>query len=100
MGTTTAQLVWRPDRCSTAPAWPWADSSADTRAGYAGDLRTWFAWCAQVGLEAFAVCRAHIELYARWMEEDRRLARATIGRPLPSTEQPASCDGWHAGRAS
>ncbi len=26
--------------------------------------------------------RAHIELYARWMEEERHLARATIGRRL------------------
>jgi hypothetical protein len=42
----------------------------------------WFAWCAQVGLEPFAVLRVHIELYARWMEEERHLARATIGRRL------------------
>jgi len=26
--------------------------------------------------------RVHIELYARWMEEDRHLDRATIGRRL------------------
>ena len=56
--------------------------SGNTRNGYACDLRGWFAWCAQVGLEPFAVLRVHIELYARWMDEEGRLARATIGRRL------------------
>ena len=56
--------------------------SGNTRTGYASDLRGWFAWCAQVGLEPLAVLRVHIELYARWMEEERHLARATIGRRL------------------
>jgi site-specific recombinase XerD len=56
--------------------------SGNTRTGYASDLRGWFAWCAEVGLEPFAVLRVHIELYARWMEEERRLSRATIGRRL------------------
>ena len=56
--------------------------SGNTRTGYASDLRGWFAWCTQVGLEPFAVLRVHIELYARWLEEDRHLARATIGRRL------------------
>ena len=56
--------------------------SGNTRAGYASDLRGWFAWCAEVGLEPFAVLRVHIELYARWLEEDRHLARANIGRRL------------------
>lgn len=56
--------------------------SGNTRTGYASDLRGYFAWCAQVDLEPFAVLRVHIELYARWMEEERRLARATIGRRL------------------
>ena len=56
--------------------------SGNTRIGYASDLRGWFAWCAQVGVEPFAVLRVHIELYARGREEDRHLARATIGRWL------------------
>lgn len=56
--------------------------SGSTRAGYACDLRAWLAWCAQVGLEVFAVRRPHVELYARWMEEEKHLARATIGRRL------------------
>ena len=52
------------------------------RSGYASDLKAWFAWCAQVGFEPLAVLRVHIEFYARWMEEDGHLARATIGRRL------------------
>lgn len=56
--------------------------SGNTRTGYGCDLRAWFAWCAQAGVEVLAVRRVHIELYARWMEEDRHLARATIGRRL------------------
>lgn len=56
--------------------------SGSTRSCYAGDLRAWFAWCAQAGLEVFGVRRPHVELYARWMEEERHLGRATIGRRL------------------
>ena len=86
MESTTAQLV--------PPAPPLFDEtrlaiggflarySGNTRSGYACDLRGWFAWWAQVGLEPLAVLRVHIELYARWMEEEQHLARATIGRRL------------------
>jgi len=56
--------------------------SGATRRGYAGDLRAWFAWCAQADLQPFAARRAHLELYSRWMEEEAGLARATIGRRL------------------
>jgi integrase/recombinase XerD len=56
--------------------------SGSTRSGYASDLRAWFSWCAQGNLDVLAVRRVHIELYARWMEEDQHLARATIGRRL------------------
>ena len=55
--------------------------SGPTRKSYATDLRQYFTWCAQVGLDVFAVKRPHIELWARDME-DRGLARATIGRRL------------------
>ncbi len=56
--------------------------SGITRIGYATDLRAWFGWCAEAKLEIFGVRRAHIEMFARWMEEERHLARATIGRRL------------------
>lgn len=84
--TTTAQLVPPSralfDEARLAVGGFLARYSSNTRAGYACDLRAWFAWCSQAGLEVFTVCRPHIELYARWMEEDRHLARATIGRRL------------------
>lgn len=86
MDTTTAHLV--------PPADPLFDDarlaiggflarySGSTRNGYACDLRAWFAWCAQGNLDVFGVRRVHVEVYARWMEEDQHLARATIGRRL------------------
>ena len=61
-----------------------------TRKSYACDLRQYFSWCSQCGLEVFAARRGHIELWARTMEE-RGLARATIG--------PA-CPPWPASTAS
>ena len=82
----TAQLSSTPpplfDEARLAVGGFLARYSGNTRTGYASDLRGWFAWCAEVGLEPFAVARVHIELYARWMEEERHLARATIGRRL------------------
>jgi site-specific recombinase XerD len=55
--------------------------SGPTRTSYATDLRQFFAWCAQVDLQVFAVQRGHVELWARAMEE-WGLSRATIGRRL------------------
>jgi site-specific recombinase XerD len=55
--------------------------SQPTRRSYHCDLRQFFAWCASLNLEVFAVQRGHLELWARTME-DRGLARATIGRRL------------------
>ena len=55
--------------------------SGATRASYATDRRHYLSWCAEWGLEVFAARRGHVQLWARSMEE-RRLARATIGRRL------------------
>jgi site-specific recombinase XerD len=55
--------------------------SDPTRASYAGDLRSFFAWCERARLPVFEARRPHIELYARMLEESG-LARATIGRRL------------------
>jgi integrase/recombinase XerD len=41
--------------------------SGPTRTSYATDLRQFFAWCAQVDLQVFAVQRGHVELWARAM---------------------------------
>jgi integrase/recombinase XerD len=53
-----------------------------TREAYAVDLKTYLGWCSNRHLDAFAVTRAHIEVYVRWLEEDRHLAPATVARRL------------------
>lgn len=52
-----------------------------TRKAYALDLRQWIGWCRNHNLRVFDARRAHIELYARWLEEQGR-ARATVARRL------------------
>jgi len=56
--------------------------SGRTRDAYAADLRTYLGWCAARSLDVFAVARPHIEVYVRWLEEDRHLAPATVARRL------------------
>ena len=41
-----------------------------TRDAYSLDLRQWMRWCASHDLAIFEVRRAHIELFARWLEEE------------------------------
>jgi len=52
-----------------------------TRDAYSLDLRQWMRWCASHDLAIFEVRRAHIELFARWLEEEGK-ARATVARRL------------------
>lgn len=52
-----------------------------TRAGYTIDLKKWFEFCATHHLAVLDAKRAHIELYARQMEETG-YARATVARRL------------------
>ncbi len=52
-----------------------------TRDAYSLDLRQWLGWCSTHDLAVFAVKRAHIELFARSLEQAGR-ARATVGRRL------------------
>jgi site-specific recombinase XerD len=52
-----------------------------TRRSYATDLRLFAAWCEEAKLELFAVRRAHLELFGRWMEETGR-TRSAVARRL------------------
>jgi site-specific recombinase XerD len=52
-----------------------------TRDAYALDLRQFVSWCADDRLALFSVRRAHIESYARTLEQRGR-ARATVARRL------------------
>lgn len=49
-----------------------------TRASYTQAIDQWLAWCGQMGTAALAVERAHVDLWARHLEENRRLAPATV----------------------
>jgi site-specific recombinase XerD len=52
-----------------------------TREAYSLDLRQWLRWCDTHQLGVFDVKRAHIELFARSLEQDGK-ARATVARRL------------------
>ena len=52
-----------------------------TRRSYATDLRLFATWCHDHGVNLLNVKRPHIETFARWMEENRRMP-STIGRRL------------------
>jgi integrase/recombinase XerD len=44
------------------------------------DLRAYLRWCLERGLDPFAATRPHLELYIRWMQEQRRYAASTVSR--------------------
>ncbi len=52
-----------------------------TRDAYTLDLRQWLGWADSHDLKVFEVKRAHIELFARSLEQDGK-ARATVARRL------------------
>ena len=56
-----------------------AGYSGKTFDAYALDLRQWSQWCLHHGLDLFEVRRAHIELFARWLEETGRPSRRWRG---------------------
>lgn len=51
-----------------------------TRTGYIYDLRCFFQWCENAGLPVFEAKRAHLEVFARTLEE--RYARSTVRKRL------------------
>jgi site-specific recombinase XerD len=44
------------------------------------DLRAYLNWCAQHDLDPLEATRPHVELYIRWMQEQRRYAASTVSR--------------------
>ena len=72
MGESTSVVLYDPrtaDREVIAIAGFLAGYSARTREAYTLDLRQFYRWCQEHGLELFGVRRAEIELYARQLEE-------------------------------
>ena len=53
-----------------------------TRRAYGCDLRAWFAWCRNHGLEVLEIKRPHVELWVRAMEEHQHLSSSTVSRRL------------------
>lgn len=53
-----------------------------TRRTYADGLRNWFKWCAEHGIEPIQAQRPHIDLWARWLEEERNAMPATVMKRL------------------
>ncbi len=58
-----------------------AGYSGGTRVSYTTDLRIFAEWCHGRELNLLNVKRAHLELFARWMEQEGRMP-STIGRRL------------------
>lgn len=46
------------------------------------DLRAFLTWCVERGVDPLATSRPYIELYVRWMQEQRRPAASTVSRRL------------------
>jgi site-specific recombinase XerD len=59
--------------------------SENTRRAYARDIRSFYAWCAELGVEPLAIRRAHVDAYARHLEHPptgKPAAQSTIARKL------------------
>src|SRR5207247_2264434 len=46
------------------------------------DLRSYLRWCVEHGFDPMAATRAHIELFLRWMQEQRGYAASTVSRRM------------------
>jgi integrase/recombinase XerD len=53
-----------------------------TRVRNESDPRAYLRWCAERGVDPLATSRPYIELYVRWMQEQRRYAASTVSRRL------------------
>jgi integrase/recombinase XerD len=70
---------------STRSGWPQRPTLPGSRAAPLhtdSDLRYFLYWCAERGLDPLTAARPHIELYVRWMQEQRRFAASTVSRRL------------------
>ena len=85
MSTTTTELVSYEDPSviteRVAVAGFLAGYTGNSRTGYTTDLRIYADWCHQNQLTLLGVRRVHLELFARWMENEGRM-RSTVARRL------------------
>lgn len=53
-----------------------------TRAGYVINLKQWFQWCSDRGISPLDAKRAHIDVFARELEEKHKLMRSTVAHKV------------------
>jgi site-specific recombinase XerD len=53
-----------------------------SRAHAETDQRAFLVWCTERAVDPLATSRPHVELYVRWMQENRRYAASTVSRRL------------------
>ena len=82
LGSAPADPVLFTDRLRLAVAAYLARFTGSSRDHTESDLRCYFAWCAERGLDPLAAQRPHLELYIRWMQEIR-VRRGRCHRRMP-----------------
>ena len=70
------------DRDRMAAAAFLASYREPTRALYAMNLRQWFAWCSERGITPLEAQRAHLEVWARELEDVKGLKLSTVANKL------------------
>lgn len=53
-----------------------------TRAGYGRDIADWTGWCNENDIDPFTARRAHVDLWARHLDEELGRGRSTVARKL------------------
>jgi integrase/recombinase XerD len=85
MSTSTSFEILPPARVDAvrlAAAAYLARFKGRTRMHTESDLRCYLCWCVERALDPLSATRPHIELYVRWMQEQRRFAASTVSRRL------------------
>jgi integrase/recombinase XerD len=83
MTTTLPELTTNDDpMLRLAVAAHLARYKGETRVHTASDLNSYLRWCLEHSLKPLEACRAHVELYLRWLQEVRRLKPSTVSRRL------------------
>lgn len=78
----TLPTVQTPTREEIAAAAFLSRYGGPTRKLYTSDLRIYFEWCRIVGINPLEADRAHLEFFARFMEEDRHNMASSASRRL------------------
>jgi site-specific recombinase XerD len=75
-------LILEPEALRLAVAAYLARYHGQSRVHTESDLRAFLTWCRDRGLDPLVAQRVHIELYIRWMQEQRRYKPSTVSRRI------------------